>query len=278
MFSKVLIANRGEIAGRIGKTLRRMGIASVAVYSDADRFTRPVRDADEAVRVGSAPAAESYLDIDAIVAACLQTGAQAVHPGYGFLSENRQFAERLATHGISFIGPRPEHLEAFGLKHKARELAQQSHVPLLPGSGLLETIDEAMAEAHRIGFPLMLKSTAGGGGIGMQLCHDAETLRDRFAAVQRTARASFGFHAAWRLDDNGRQIDSPAGTRFLISTYPEPVRAWIVKNGGLKSRTIYLTGNGLAAMDRQICMEPINRDVVATNYPQPRRSKYASVW
>ena len=93
-----------------------------------------------------------------------------------------------------------------------------------------------------------------------------------------TARASFGFHAAWRLDDNGRQIDSPAGTRFLISTYPEPVRAWIVKNGGLKSRTIYLTGNGLAAMDRQICMEPINRDVVATNYPQPRRSKYASVW
>src|SRR6266404_1375070 len=192
MFSKVLIANRGEIAGRIGKTLRRMGIASVAVYSDADRFTRPVRDADEAVRVGPAPAAESYLDIDAIVAACLQTGAQAVHPGYGFLSENRQFAERLAAHGISFIGPRPEHLEAFGLKHKARELAQKSQVPLLPGSGLLETIDEAMAEAHRIGFPLMLKSTAGGGGIGMQLCHDAETLRDRFAAVQRTARASFG--------------------------------------------------------------------------------------
>jgi urea carboxylase len=192
MFRKVLIANRGEIAGRIGKTLRRMGIASVAVYSDADRFTRSVRDADEAVRIGPAPAAESYLDIDAIVAACLQTGAQAVHPGYGFLSENRSFAEQLATHGISFIGPRPEHLDAFGLKHKAREIAQRSHVPLLPGSGLLETIDEAMAEADRIGFPLMLKSTAGGGGIGMQLCHDAGTLRDRFAAVQRTARASFG--------------------------------------------------------------------------------------
>ncbi len=192
MFSKVLIANRGEIAGRIGKTLRRMGIASVAVYSDADRFTASVRDADEAVRIGPAPAAESYLDIDAIVAACLQTGAQAVHPGYGFLSENRRFAEQLAAHGISFIGPRPEHLDAFGLKHKAREIAQQSHVPLLPGSGLLETIDEAMAEADRIGFPLMLKSTAGGGGIGMQLCHDAATLREQFAAVQRTARASFG--------------------------------------------------------------------------------------
>jgi len=192
MFSKVLIANRGEIAGRIGRTLRRMGIASVAVYSDADRFTRSVLDADEAVRVGPAPAAESYLNVDAIIAACLQTGAQAVHPGYGFLSENRRFAEELSKHGIAFIGPRPEHLDAFGLKHKAREIAQQSRVPLLPGSGLLETIDEAMAEAGRIGFPLMLKSTAGGGGIGMQLCHDAETLRERFATVQRTARASFG--------------------------------------------------------------------------------------
>jgi urea carboxylase len=192
VFSKVLIANRGEIAGRIARTLRRMKIASVAVYSDADRFTRSVLDADEAVRVGPAPAAESYLNIDAIIAACLQTGAQAVHPGYGFLSENRRFAEELSKHGIRFIGPRPEHLDAFGLKHKAREIAQLSRVPLLPGSGLLETIDEAMEEAARIGFPLMLKSTAGGGGIGMQLCHDAETLRERFATVQRTARASFG--------------------------------------------------------------------------------------
>ncbi|WP_315833656.1 urea carboxylase [Bradyrhizobium prioriisuperbiae] len=192
MFSKVLIANRGEIAGRIGRTLRRMGIASVAVYSDADRFTRSVLDADEAVRVGPAPAAESYLDVDAIINACLATGAQAVHSGYGFLSENRGFAERLAEHGIRFIGPRPEHLDAFGLKHKAREIARLSHVPLLPGSDLLETIEEAMQEAERIGFPLMLKSTAGGGGIGMQLCHDAGTLRERFATVQRTARASFG--------------------------------------------------------------------------------------
>jgi urea carboxylase len=192
MFSKVLIANRGEIAGRIGKTLRRMGIKSVAVYSDPDRFTRSVREADEAVRVGPAPATESYLDIDAVIQACLSTGAQAVHPGYGFLSESKRFAERLAEHGIRFIGPRPEHLDAFGLKHKAREIAQQSGVPLLPGSALLETIDQAVQEAERIGFPLMLKSTAGGGGIGMQLCQDAATLRDRFETVQRTARASFG--------------------------------------------------------------------------------------
>ena len=192
MFSKVLIANRGEIAGRIGRTLRRMGIASVAVYSDADRFTRPVLEADECVRVGPAPATESYLNIDAIVAACLATGAQAVHPGYGFLSENRRFAETLAQHGIAFIGPRPEHLDAFGLKHKARAIAERSGVPLLPGSGLLETIDDALTEADRIGFPLMLKSTAGGGGIGMQLCHDVKTLQEKFAAVQRTASASFG--------------------------------------------------------------------------------------
>ncbi|UGY05549.1 urea carboxylase [Bradyrhizobium quebecense] len=192
MFSKVLIANRGEIAGRIGRTLHRMGIGSVAVYSDADRFTRPVLEADEAVRIGPAPAAESYLNVDAIMAACLATGAQAVHPGYGFLSENRRFAERLAEHGIAFIGPRPEHLDAFGLKHRAREIAKRSGVPLLPGSGLLETIDEAVREADRIGFPVMLKSTAGGGGIGMQLCHDMATLRERFESVQRTARASFG--------------------------------------------------------------------------------------
>ncbi|MEN3350419.1 MAG: urea carboxylase, partial [Bradyrhizobium sp.] len=192
MFSKVLIANRGEIAGRIGRTLRRMGIGSVAVYSDADRFTSPVLDADEAIPLGPAPAAESYLNVDAIMAACLATGAEAVHPGYGFLSENRRFAERLAEHGIAFIGPRPEHLDAFGLKHKARAIAESSGVPLLPGSGLLETINEAIRQAEAIGYPVMLKSTAGGGGIGMQLCHDAATLRERFESVQRTARASFG--------------------------------------------------------------------------------------
>src|SRR6266567_1665475 len=124
MFSKVLIANRGEIAGRIQRTLRRLGIASVAVYSDVDRFTLPVLDADEAVHIGPAAAAESYLNIDAIIQACLKTGAQAVHPGYGFLSENRSFAEQLSKHGIRFIGPSPDHLDAFGLKHRARELAE----------------------------------------------------------------------------------------------------------------------------------------------------------
>lgn len=192
MFSKVLVANRGEIAVRIIKTLRKMGIASVAVWSDADRFTPAVQLADEAVRLGAAPAAESYLDVDAVIAACKATGAQAVHPGYGFLSENVGFATRLVEAGITFIGPSCDHLWDFGMKHTARDLAMAANVPLLPGSGLLETVDQAAAEAARVGYPLMLKSTAGGGGIGMQLCADEAALRAAFDTVGRTATASFG--------------------------------------------------------------------------------------
>jgi urea carboxylase len=192
MFEKVLVANRGEIAARVVRTLKRMNITSVAVYSDADRFTPGVLAADEAVRLGPAPAAQSYLDVEAVIAACRATGAQAVHPGYGFLSENVGFAERLAAEGIVFIGPRPEHLRAFGLKHTARELAKVSGVPLLPGTDLLPDVETALRAAESIGYPVMLKSTAGGGGIGMQLCHSAEELAERFAAVERTARASFG--------------------------------------------------------------------------------------
>ncbi len=192
MFKKVLIANRGEIAIRVIKTLRQMGIASVAVYSDADRFATPAMMADEAIRLGPSPASDSYLNVDAVIAACKATGAEAVHPGYGFLSENIGFAERLAAEGIAFIGPRPEHLSAFGLKHTARELAKASGVPLLPGTGLLSSADEALSAAETIGYPVMLKSTAGGGGIGMQLCADAESLKASFESVQRTARASFG--------------------------------------------------------------------------------------
>jgi len=192
MFTKVLVANRGEIAVRVIKTLREMGIVSVAVYSDADRFSPAVKLADEAVRLGPAPAAESYLNVDAVIAACQQTGAQAVHPGYGFLSENVRFATRLADAGITFIGPKPDHLSAFGMKHTARALALAAGVPLLPGSDLLDSVDEAAQEAARIGYPVMLKSTAGGGGIGMQLCADEPSLRAAFESVARTATASFG--------------------------------------------------------------------------------------
>ncbi|GHA13728.1 urea carboxylase [Devosia pacifica] len=192
MFKKVLVANRGEIAVRVIRTLQRLGIGAVAVYSDADRFTPAVRLADEAIRLGPAPATESYLDVETVIAACKSSGAEAVHPGYGFLSENAHFARRLSEEGIAFIGPRPEHLETFGLKHTARALAQEAGVPLLPGTDLLDSAEAALEGAQSIGYPVMLKSTAGGGGIGMQLCHDADTLRQRFESVQRTASASFG--------------------------------------------------------------------------------------
>jgi urea carboxylase len=192
MFSKVLIANRGETVRRIGRTLRRMEIGSVAVCSEADRFAPPVLEADEAVLIGPAAVAQSYLNMDAILQACRQTGAQAVHPGYGFLSERAEFAERLAAEGIRFIGPRPEHMRAFGLKHTARALAQENGVPLLPGTDILSTADEAAREAARIGYPVMLKSTAGGGGIGMQVCQDEAALRTCFEAVSRLGGNNFG--------------------------------------------------------------------------------------
>ena len=192
MFRKILIANRGEILVRICKTLRAMNIASVAVYSEPDRFAPGVLAADEAVAIGPAPAAQSYLNIAAILAACKATGAEAVHPGYGFLSERVEFAQALAKEGITFIGPSPAQLRDFGLKHTARALAQQAGVPMLPGSGLLATVDDALQEATRITFPVMLKSSAGGGGIGMVLCHTPEELSQAFDSVGRLAANNFG--------------------------------------------------------------------------------------
>ncbi len=191
MFNKILIANRGAIACRILRTLKRMGIKSVAVYSDADRHAAHVMEADEAVHLGPAPAAESYLRQEKILAAAHATSAQAIHPGYGFLSENAAFSEACERAGIVFIGPTPQQMRDFGLKHTARELAQHNGLPLLPGSGLLDDVAHAQREALRIGYPVMLKSTAGGGGIGMQLCWSAQELHDAFASVERLARNNF---------------------------------------------------------------------------------------
>ncbi|MGB9129107.1 MAG: urea carboxylase [Thiobacillus sp.] len=191
MFDKVLIANRGAIACRIIRTLRRMGVKSVAVYSEADRHSLHVRLADEAMEIGPAPAAQSYLRAEKILEAAKATGAQAIHPGYGFLSENPGFAEDCAVAGIAFIGPSPEQMRAFGLKHTARDLAEHNKVPLLPGSGLLSDAGHAQAEAARIGYPVMLKSTAGGGGIGMRLIWSADELVEAFQSVERLARANF---------------------------------------------------------------------------------------
>ncbi len=191
MFRKVLIANRGAIACRIIRTLDRMGIASVAVYSEADRHSMHVMQAGEAVAIGPSPAAESYLKYDVILEAAKKTGAEAIHPGYGFLSENPDFAEACEKAGIAFIGPKAQHMRAFGLKHKARELALESNVPLAPGSGLIRDIEHAKSEAARIGYPVMIKSTAGGGGIGLQLVSSAEEIAPMFERVERLARNNF---------------------------------------------------------------------------------------
>ena len=192
MFSKILVANRGEIAARIVATIHLLGAESIAIASDLDRYTAPVLAATHAVSLGGTTAAESYLNVDAIVAAAVASGAQAVHPGYGFLSENADFAERLTAVGIAFVGPRVEHLRAFGLKHTARDLARAAGLPLLPGSGLLDDRDAALREAARIGYPVMLKSTAGGGGIGMQICADAGELVAKYESVRRLGAGNFG--------------------------------------------------------------------------------------
>jgi len=191
MFSKVLIANRGAIACRVIRTLRKMGIASVAVYSDADRHSLHVSQADESVHIGPSPAAQSYLDADKILAAARATGAQAIHPGYGFLSENASFVEACAAAGIAFIGPGAAQMRQLGPKHSARALARAHGVPLLPGTDLLPDLSTAQAEAARIGYPVMLKSTGGGGGIGMSLIRKPAELAPAFESVVRLAKNNF---------------------------------------------------------------------------------------
>jgi urea carboxylase len=191
MFDKVLIANRGAIACRIERTLRRLRVGSVAVYSEADRGSLHVRQADEAVMIGGAAASDSYLRGDRIIEAALASGAQAIHPGYGFLSENAAFAGSCEAAGIAFVGPTPAQILEFGLKHTARALAAANALPLLPGSVLLQDLQHACLEAQRIGFPVMLKSTAGGGGIGMQQCADESELRAAFDSVRRLASSNF---------------------------------------------------------------------------------------
>lgn len=191
MFTKVLIANRGAIAARIIRTLNKLSVASVAIYAESDADSLHVRYADESFSLGEGPAADTYLDSEKIIAIAKASGAQAIHPGYGFLSENSNFVRRCEQEGIAFIGPTPEQMEVFGLKHKARELAHNTGVPLSPGTDLLKDLDEAIREANNIGYPIMLKSTAGGGGIGMQLCHNQTELENSFETVKRLGANNF---------------------------------------------------------------------------------------
>jgi len=193
MFKKILIANRGEIACRVIKTARKMGIATVAVYSDADRNALHVRMADEAVHIGPPPASESYIVIDRIMEAIKATGAEAVHPGYGFLSENRKFAEALEKAGVAFIGPPAAAIEAMGDKITSKKIAQDAGVSTVPGHmGLIEDADEAVKISGQIGYPVMLKASAGGGGKGMRIAWSEDEVREGFQASKNEAASSFG--------------------------------------------------------------------------------------
>ena len=191
-FRRVLVANRGEIACRVMATLRRLGIESVAVFSDADRASAHVAAADVAVALGGTAAADSYLRADLVVQAALDTGAEAVHPGYGFLSESAAFARAVEAAGLAWVGPTPDQIESFGDKDRARRLAAEAGVPLLPGSGVLASLDDAAAAAAELGYPILLKATAGGGGIGMARVDTPDELADAWARATRAGAANFG--------------------------------------------------------------------------------------
>lgn len=209
MFHTVLIANRGEIAVRAIRTLKKLGITSVAIYSDADRNAEHVQLADVAIALGGDKPADSYLRIDKVIAACQQTGAQAVFPGYGFLSESTEFGKVCEDNGIVFIGPTSVQIEEFGLKHRARELAAAAGVPMTPGTGLLKNVGDALAAAETIGYPVMLKTTAGGGGIGLTRCDSAEALAKAYESVQRLGEQFFRDGGVFieRFVDNARHVE-----------------------------------------------------------------------
>jgi len=193
MFKKILIANRGEIAVRIIRACREMGIATVAVYSDVDRAALHVRKSDEAYPIGPAPAAESYLRMDKILDVAKRSRAEAIHPGYGFLSENAKFAQACADAGVKFIGPTPHSMEMMGSKTRARREMEKAGVPFVPGTARgLASPEEGEKVAERIGYPVMLKAAAGGGGKGMRLVRTRQELHASFASAQSEARRSFG--------------------------------------------------------------------------------------
>jgi len=192
MFDKILIAARGEIALRIHRACREMGIKTVAVHSTVDADAMHVKLADESVCIGPAAAIDSYLNKANIIAAAMLTGADAIHPGYGFLAENADFADMVEAHGIKFIGPKPQMIRQMGDKINARRLAQDAGLPIIPGSSLLRNVQEAMESARKIGYPVLVKAAAGGGGKGMRLAHNEQELPHAFALAQNEARKAFG--------------------------------------------------------------------------------------
>ncbi len=210
MFQKILIANRGEIALRIQRACRELGIPSVAVHSTADADAMHVRLADESVCIGPPPAKDSYLNIPAILSAALVTGAEAIHPGYGFLAENPRFAEMVEAHGLTFIGPSPAHIRMMGDKIAAKEAMARLGVPLVPGSnGAVTDVAKARDVATQIGYPVVIKATAGGGGRGMKVAQDAASLDEAFSIARAEARAAFGNDAVYieKYLDHPRHIE-----------------------------------------------------------------------
>ena len=209
MFTTVLIANRGEIAVRAIRTLKKMGITSVAVYSDTDRYAQHVLDADLAVSLEGIKPSDTYLSIEKLIAAAKHTGAQAIFPGYGFLSESADFARACEDNQIAFMGPTAEQILEFGLKHRARELAAAAEVPMTPGTGLLQSLEEALVAADQIGYPIMLKSTAGGGGIGLTRCDDAQALHLAYESVKRMGEQFFKDSGVFleRFIDQARHVE-----------------------------------------------------------------------
>jgi acetyl-CoA carboxylase, biotin carboxylase subunit len=191
MFKKILIANRGEIALRVIRTAREMGVKTVVVYSEADANSLPVLMADESVCVGPAASSASYLNIPNVLSAAVMTGAEAIHPGYGFLSENPEFAEMCRDHGIVFIGPTPESMHALGSKAGGREVAASSNVPVVPGTGVIENTEEAIELAEKIGYPVLLKASAGGGGRGQKVVRSSEEMQALFAQAGQEAQLYF---------------------------------------------------------------------------------------
>ncbi|MBE6445536.1 MAG: acetyl-CoA carboxylase biotin carboxylase subunit [Alphaproteobacteria bacterium] len=191
MFEKVLIANRGEVALRIHRACREMGIKTVAVHSEADATAMHVRLADEAVCIGPSRSSESYLNKSAIISAALITGADAIHPGFGFLSEDADFAEMVEEHGIAFIGPKSEQMRLMGDKITARKVAEEAGLPVTPGSPQLESIEQAIEWANRIGYPVIIKATAGGGGKGMKIAFNDEEIKEAYTLARAEAKASF---------------------------------------------------------------------------------------
>jgi acetyl-CoA carboxylase biotin carboxylase subunit len=253
MFRKLLIANRGEIACRVARAARSLGIRTVAVYSDADEKSLHVEACDEAVRLGPGPARESYLDAAKVLAAATKTGAEAIHPGYGFLSEQADFAEACTQAGIVFVGPPPGALRALKDKAQAREVMRAASVPVVPGSqGHLASESEALAEAQVVGFPVLVKAAAGGGGIGMQVANDGAELVKALRACRDRARSSFGKDAV-----------------YLERYFPAPrhVEVQILGDGRL---TLYLGARECSIQRRH---QKIVEEAPATAFVLPRRAE-----